>query len=59
MIPSEMGEQHKTLENKTRLAEKVKAGEVVCPKCGNREQFMVNEIGHVFYSKCHTKIPFM
>ena len=55
-----MDEQNKTLENyKARLAEKVKAGEVVCPKCGNREHFMVNEIGHVFCSRCHAKIPFI
>jgi ribosomal protein S27AE len=53
-----MGEQYTSLEHyKERLAEKVKAGEVVCPKCGNREHFMVNEIGNVFCSKCHTKIP--
>jgi len=55
-----MGEQYRTLEHyKVRLAEKVKKGEVVCPKCGNRVHFIVNEIGHVFCSSCHTKIPFM
>ena len=55
-----MGEQYKTLEKyKARLAEKVKAGTVVCPKCGNKENFMVNEIGHVFCSRCHAKIPFI
>jgi Zn finger protein HypA/HybF involved in hydrogenase expression len=55
-----MGEQKRTLENyKARLAIKVKAGEVACPRCGNREHFMVNEIGQVFCSKCHAKIPFM
>ena len=60
MIPLGMSEQNRTLENyKGRLAEKVKAGEVTCPRCGNREHFMVNEIGHVFCSRCHAKIPFM
>jgi hypothetical protein len=41
------------------LDEKVRAGEVVCPKCGNREEFIVNEIGHVFCKRCHTKIPML
>ena len=40
-----------------RLAEKVKRGEVRCPKCGNEEDFMVNEIGHVFCNRCYAKIP--
>ncbi len=41
------------------LAEKTAAGELKCPKCGNTERFMVNELGHVFCSKCHNKIPFV
>jgi late competence protein required for DNA uptake (superfamily II DNA/RNA helicase) len=41
------------------LGERVKAGEVVCSRCGNREEFMVNEIGHVFCRRCHAKIPML
>jgi ribosomal protein S27AE len=41
------------------LEKRVKAGEVRCPKCGNGEEFMVNENGHVFCKRCHTKIPML
>ncbi len=55
-----MSKEYPTLKDyKTRLACAVRDGEVVCQKCGNREEFMVNEIGNVFCSRCHTKIPFM
>lgn len=40
-----------------QLAKKVKKGEIRCPKCDNEEDFMVNEIGHVFCNRCYTKIP--
>lgn len=43
-------------EYERRLAEKVKLGEVRCSKCGNKEDFMVNEIGDVFCNRCYTKI---
>ena len=41
------------------LAEKTRTGEIKCPKCGNDEKFIVNELGHVFCSRCHSKIPFV
>ena len=41
------------------LDKRIRAGEVVCPKCGNHEEFMVNEIGHVFCRRCHAKIPML
>ncbi|MFQ6077198.1 MAG: hypothetical protein ACE5Z5_13885 [Candidatus Bathyarchaeia archaeon] len=44
-------------EYKRLLAEKIREGDVRCPKCGNKEDFMVNEIGHVFCNRCFTKIP--
>ena len=42
---------------KRRLAEMVREGDVRCPKCNNKEDFMVNEIGYVFCNRCYTKIP--
>lgn len=49
--------EHTNIEDyERRLAEKVREGEVMCPKCGNEEDFMVNEIGHVFCNRCYTKI---
>jgi Zn finger protein HypA/HybF involved in hydrogenase expression len=38
------------------LAIKVSEEKVRCQKCGNYIDFMVNEIGHVFCKKCHTKM---
>ena len=35
----------------------VRKGSVRCNKCGNEEDFMVNELGHVFCNRCYTKIP--
>ncbi|MGD2200009.1 MAG: hypothetical protein PVJ38_00080 [Candidatus Bathyarchaeota archaeon] len=52
-----MSETNEPEEYKRRLAEKVEAGEVRCRKCSNEEDFMVNEIGHVFCNKCYSKIP--
>ncbi|MHA1711447.1 MAG: hypothetical protein ACTSUS_05220 [Candidatus Freyarchaeota archaeon] len=43
-------------EYKRRLAQKVRKGEIVCPRCGNREDFMVNVLGHVFCNRCYEKI---
>jgi ribosomal protein S27AE len=40
-----------------RLNKLVEKGKIKCPRCGNTADFLVNEIGHVFCSKCHTKIP--
>jgi ribosomal protein S27AE len=55
-----MGEKDSCLSHYECVLEKrIKAGEVKCPKCGNGEEFMVNEIGHVFCKKCHTKIPML
>jgi ribosomal protein S27AE len=39
-----------------QLSIKVGEKKVECPKCGNNKDFMVNEIGHVFCRKCHSKI---
>ncbi len=41
------------------MAGMVREGEVRCPKCGNEEDFMVNEIGHVFCNICYAKIPML
>jgi ribosomal protein S27AE len=50
--------EHTPLEEyERRLAEKVRDGEVRCPKCENIEDFMANEIGHVFCNRCFRKIP--
>lgn len=35
----------------------VRKREVKCRRCDNREDFMVNELGHVFCNKCYSKIP--
>lgn len=42
-----------------KLAGKVKKKEICCPKCGNREDFMVNILGHVFCNHCYTKIKWV
>ena len=44
-------------EYQRRLGERIKRKEVRCRKCGNKEDFMVNEIGHIFCNKCYTKVP--
>ena len=55
-----MGEKDSGLSRYERvLEERVRAGEVKCPKCGNGEEFMVNENGHVFCKRCHAKIPML
>jgi ribosomal protein S27AE len=41
------------------LKEKVEKKELKCPRCGNIEDFLVNELGHVFCNKCHEKIRFV
>jgi ribosomal protein S27E len=41
------------------LSKMVKEEMVKCPKCGNDDDFMVNEIGHVFCNICYTKIPML
>lgn len=49
-----------TIEDyKRMLTEKVKRKELKCPRCGNEEDFMVNELGHVFCNKCYEKIRFV
>ncbi len=51
-----MGEQQSLEYYKRKLSLKVKRGEIVCPRCGNREDFMVNILGHVFCNRCYEKI---
>jgi ribosomal protein S27AE len=41
------------------LQEKVAGRELKCPSCGNAQDFLVNELGHVFCKKCHEKIRFV
>ncbi len=41
------------------LSKMVKEGMVKCSKCGNDDDFMVNEIGHVFCNTCYMKIPML
>lgn len=41
------------------LSKMVKEERVKCPKCGNDDDFMVNEIGHVFCNICYAKIPML
>jgi len=38
---------------------KVERRELRCPKCGNEEDFMVNELGHVFCNRCFEKLRFV
>jgi len=45
------------MELEERLDRLVKKRGVRCGKCGNTEDFMVNELGHVFCNKCFNKIP--
>ena len=44
-------------EYKERLDKQIMKHMVRCSKCGNTDDFMVNEIGHVFCNKCYAKIP--
>jgi late competence protein required for DNA uptake (superfamily II DNA/RNA helicase) len=44
-------------EYSKRLNLLVSRGKVRCQKCGNTSNFMVNEIGHIFCNRCHSKIP--
>ncbi|MFX0097793.1 MAG: hypothetical protein ACFE7E_08555 [Candidatus Hodarchaeota archaeon] len=46
-------------EYEEELKGKIKRKEFKCPRCENKEDFMVNEIGHVFCNKCHEKIRFI
>ena len=49
-----------TIEDyKRMLTEKVKRKELKCPRCGNEEDFMVNELGHVFCNKCYERMRFV
>lgn len=52
-----MSERTDMEKYETKLAEKVREGKVRCRRCGNEEDFMVNEIGHVFCNRCYSKIP--
>ena len=54
-----MSRHHDIEKYRRALAGMVKEGEVRCPKCDNEENFMVNEIGHVFCNLCYAKIPMM
>lgn len=54
-----MPEETSLEEYEQRLAKMVKKGLVVCPECENNEEFLVNEIGHVFCERCYTKIPML
>jgi len=54
-----MPEETSLEEYERRLAKMVKKGLVVCPECENSEEFLVNEIGHVFCERCYTKIPML
>ncbi len=38
---------------------KVERGELKCPRCDNKVDFMVNELGHVFCNKCYAKLRFV
>ena len=44
-------------EYEKKLDKLVEKNEIKCPKCGNDEDFMVNELGHIFCNKCYSKIP--
>ena len=44
-------------EYEERLDRLVNKDKVRCGKCGNKEDFMVNELGHIFCNKCYNKIP--
>ena len=44
-------------EYEAQLEALVKQDKVHCSKCGNRTEFMVNELGHVFCDRCYKKIP--
>jgi|GEM_PF-1524269 len=44
-------------EYRKRLNLLVGRGKVRCTRCGNTEDFMVNEIGHIFCNRCHNKVP--
>jgi late competence protein required for DNA uptake (superfamily II DNA/RNA helicase) len=46
-------------EYQKRLKTKIMEGMVVCKKCGNKTNFMVNEIGHVYCENCYTKVPML
>ncbi|MFX1485970.1 MAG: hypothetical protein ACFFBS_02505 [Promethearchaeota archaeon] len=46
-------------EYEQELEGKIKRKELKCPRCKNEEDFMVNEIGHVFCKRCHEKIRFV
>ena len=50
-------EDTKIGEYEERLDKLVNKDKVRCGKCGNKEDFMVNELGHVFCNKCFVKIP--
>lgn len=54
-----MSRHHNIDDYRRVLAGMVREGEVRCPKCGNEEDFMVNEIGHVFCNSCYAKIPML
>jgi Zn finger protein HypA/HybF involved in hydrogenase expression len=44
-------------EYEERLDILVKRNKIRCGKCGNTEDFMVNELGHIFCNLCYNKIP--
>ncbi len=51
---------HTSIEDYERVLSKmVKEKQVKCPKCGNDDDFMVNELGHVFCNICYAKIPML